>query len=172
MTSISSQAASYNNFDFSMTTSSGDKISLNLYDNKSTSSSISQDENSKTMQMSLRHEQGYSFSYEGNGIDANDQKEIDAAMKEIKPMLNKYLSNVESSKKLFGGQSLREIASDIGIHLPSPKNENTANYTKDKLLDTVDDSLKNTPPSKLALDSMKALFDRLLKGLEENSLYV
>lgn len=171
MISASSAAANYNSFDLSIKTSSGDTINLSLYDNKSTSSSFEKNGNSQMASMSLRHESGYSFSYEGNGIDANDKKEIEAAMKEIKPMLDTYLSNVEESKKLFGGQSLHQIANDIGIHLPKPKDINMANFTKDKLLDTADKSLSEKPVSKLAMESMQALFDRLLKGLEENNFY-
>lgn len=65
-------------------------IKLSIYDNQEVDISASKDESTKSFSMSLKHEMGYSFSYSGNGIDANDMKEIENAMKVIKPIFKKY----------------------------------------------------------------------------------
>lgn len=59
-----------------MQTSSGDTINLKMYDEKATDFSHEQDANSSKTTLSLSHAYGYSFKYEGNGIDENDQKEM------------------------------------------------------------------------------------------------
>ena len=97
MNSINASSYSYNDFNFSMQTSSGDTINLKMYDEKSTDFSHQEDANSSQTTLSLSHSYGYSFKYEGNGIDENDQKEIDQAMKLIQPMLDEYFKNVNET---------------------------------------------------------------------------
>ena len=76
MNSVSSSNYSYNDFNFSMQTSSGDTINLKMYDERSLEVAHTEDEASSLTTLSLSHAYGYRFEYEGNGIDAADKKEI------------------------------------------------------------------------------------------------
>jgi len=58
------------------------EISLSMYDNQELNLNEKESKNSKTISMRLRHEFGYSFSYDANGIQ--DQKEIEEAIKKNK----------------------------------------------------------------------------------------
>jgi len=120
--SINASNYDYNDFSFSMQTSTGDKIALKLYDEKSSEVSLEQNENSTSISLSLTHSYGYSFNYEGNGIDANDKKEIKEAMKLIQPMLEQYFANVNESAEDFSMSEITNKAFDINSYLPKFEN--------------------------------------------------
>ena len=173
MQSIQSSAYNYNDFNFSMNTSSGDKIDLKMYDEKSSEMSYKKDGNSTEMMLSLTHSYGYSFHYEGNGIDAQDQKEIDAAMKTIKPMLEKYMENVKDSEEDFSMAEITNKAFDINQYLPKTEDLNTKNYLSDKTLKTLDKILEKAEhQNEKMLKHAQKLFDSLLKQMDRFELYM
>jgi hypothetical protein len=63
----------------SITTSSGDKIDLNLKDSIEATSSFKKNKGLISEEFSLTHTFEYKFHYEGNGLDKNDIKEIKEA---------------------------------------------------------------------------------------------
>ena len=154
---LQSRRESYN---FNMTTSSGDKISISSYHNldmKQTSNSIS-----------LREEFGLSFSYKGDGIDAQDKKEIDKAMKQIKPLLDIF--------KLGSGfkadnHNIANKAFDINSLLPTPKDDNHKNFIKDSLIDIIDEMLKAFDANDKVISLAKNLFDAIEEQMEGFNLY-
>ena len=165
-TSFNHQSASA--FDFSMRTSSGDKISLHAYDNTQVEMDHQKDAGMESMALSLRHEYGYSFSYSGDSIDKQDQKEIEAALKKIKPLLN--ILNPDHGFEATD-KKISDRAMDINALLPKAKDNNHQNFMKDSLVDMMDKMLKafkaNDDMVKLAKDVFDAL-DAQMKGL---SLY-
>lgn len=174
MQSLQASAYNYNDFNFNMQTSSGDKIDLKLYDEKSSELSYKKDENSTSMMLSLKHSYGYSFSYEGDGIDANDKKEIAEAMKEIKPMMEKYFDNVNESKDSH--PSISEItnsAFEMNKLLPKAEDLNTKNYINDKMLHTMDKILEKAEnQNEKILKEAQKLFESLLKQQDRFELYM
>ena len=173
MQSISANTYNYNDFNFSMNTSSGDKIDLKMYDEKSSEVSYKKDEDSTSMMLSLTHSYGYSFHYEGNGIDAQDQKEIDAAMKTIKPMLEKYMENVKDSEENFSMSEITNKAFDINQYLPKTENLDTKNYLSDKTLKTLDKILEKAEnQNERMLKHTQKLFDSLIKQMDRFELYI
>jgi|LGOV01.1.fsa_nt_gb hypothetical protein len=173
MQSIQANAYNYNDFNFSMNTSSGDKIDLKMYDEKSSEMSYKKDGNSTEMMLSLTHSYGYSFHYEGNGIDAQDQKEIDEAMKTIKPMLEKYMENVKESEENFSMAEITNKAFDINQYLPKTEDLNTKNYLSDKTLKTLDKILEKAEnQNEKMLKHAQKLFDSLLKQMDRFELYM
>ena len=166
MQSINTNNYSHNDFSFSMQTSSGDKIDLLLYDEKSSEISMKSDKKSTNMSLSLSHSYGYSFNYVGNGIDENDKKEIKAAMKIIQPMLEKYFSNINKSQNSQSEAEITNKAFDINSYLPKFTNENNnkINYLNDKTLQTIDKILENTKnQNNKILKHAQKLFDKLIK---------
>ncbi len=173
MQSVNTSNYSYNHFDFSMQTSSGDKIDLKLYDEKSSEILYKQDGNKTEMMLSLSHSYGYSFHYEGNGIDAQDQKEIDEAMKTIKPMLEKYMENVKNSEEDFSMAEITNQAFDINQYLPKIDDLNTKNLLSDKTLKTIDSILQRAQnQNQKMLEHAQKLFDSLLNQMDRFELYV
>ena len=161
MTSLSSLNATANSFGFTLQTSSGDTIELSMYDNKSVSFSERSGEGTRTTTMSLRHEFGYSFRYEGNGIDARDKKEIEEAMKLVKPMFQKFLESVKKSDEMPGFKELTNIAQVLKGELPEPKTPDASNLLKSRTVDTMDSVLALFERNDKLIESAKALFDKM-----------
>jgi len=173
MQSIQANNYNYNDFNFSMQTSSGDKIDLKMYDEKSSEMSYKKDSNGAELMLSLKHSYGYSFSYEGNGIDAQDQKEIDKAMETIKPMLEKYMENVKKSEDNFSMSEITNSAFDINQYLPKTENLDTKNYLSDQTLKTIDKILEKAEnQNEKMLKHAQKLFDSLLKQMDRFELYM
>jgi hypothetical protein len=167
---IDSMQGAYNSLDFTIKTRSGDTISLNMYDNKSMEYSASRDGNTQTRELTLTHAYGYKFEYEGNGIDAQDEKEIAKALETLQPRIEEYLKNVEES----GIPSPRDIlnsAFDFRQELPTPKDENHKNFIAQNLLETFDKTLVSMGAQEKAIQTAQNLFERMLEQLESFSLY-
>ena len=162
----------YNSFGFSLQTSSGDTIDLSMYDSRSASISQEQSGNTQSTTLSLSHAYGYSFHFDGNGIDENDQKEIDAAMKLIQPQMDEYFKNVQNSAKSVNLASLTNTAYDINQTLPSAKNQNTQNYMNNSLLKMIDQWMQKTEhQNEKTLQSAKGLMDGILNQQKGFELY-
>lgn len=173
MQSINANNYSYNSLDFSLKTSSGDVIDLSMYDERSTEFSQEKSGNTLSTTMSLSHAYGYSFHYEGNGIDANDQKEIDAAMKEIQPMMDEYLKNIEKSGTSATQAKTTNTAYEINAKLPKTDDLNTQNYMNDSILKSLDKMLaKAEKQNEKLLQEAQKLFDSILKQQKGFELYL
>ena len=162
--------ASYNNLDLSIKTSSGDTISLAMYDNKEMQYTDVKKNNARIQEFSLSHEYGYAFSYEGNGIDKQDQREIQEALKALQPAIKDYMQNVKND----GMPSPRAIlnkALDMRQELPRPQNFNHKQMMADELLKGFNKELKDFAPNLDVMNASKSLFDRLLEQLDTFSLY-
>ena len=155
-------------FDFSMQTSSGDTIDLSAYSSSELSYKHHKEDGLEVTSLSLRESYGYSFSYEGNGIDAQDRKEIDAALKEIKPFLN-FLNPAENAKN--SDKNISDLAMDINALLPKNKEPNATNYMKDSLLSMMDDMMQAFEANDEILDMAKDVFDTLEKQMQGLHLY-
>lgn len=170
MTNINAYQSSYNSLDFSFKTSSGDTISLNMYDNKELSYDKTQNSHGSSTTYTLTHAYGYEFSYKGNGIDENDQKEIDEALKKLEPKIDTYLENVSKS----GIPTPRDILNstlDMRQDLPQVKDENHKNAISDSILKMLDEKTPKYFPNPDILEGAKALFDKLLEQLDNFTLY-
>lgn len=171
MQSINASTYNYNSFGFSLQTSSGDTINLSLYNERSAEFSQSTDGNERTTTLSLSNAYGYSFSYEGNGIDAKDKKEIDEAMKVIEPMMDEYLKSVEQANSSTA--KLTNTAYDINALLPKSENLDTQNYANDSLLKSLDKILEKTQnQNEKMLQEAQKLFDTILKQQKGFELYM
>ncbi|BDY11782.1 ATP/GTP-binding protein [Hydrogenimonas cancrithermarum] len=172
MIRIDTLNASSNGFGFDLTTSSGDRISLSMYDNKSVSLHASDGKGERSFSMSLRHEYGYRFSYKGDGIDAQDRKEIEEAMKIIKPMFQQFLENVEKSDEIPGFKEITNFSQMMRQELPATDTPDMQNMLKDETVGTMDDVLALFEQNEKLLESTKRLFDRLFEQIDGFDFYV
>ncbi len=171
MTQLNSLTALSNSFSFDLTTSSGDRISLSLYDNRSLSMQKQESGNSSTFSMSLKHEYGYSFSYSGDGIDGRDMAEIEKAMKLIKPMFERFLQGVQKSEEMPGMKEITNVAQLFKSKMPEPKDDDMLNMLKSRTVDTMDEVLSAFKKSSALIESSKRLFDRLFDSMKKFEIY-
>lgn len=167
---IGAMEGAYNALDFTIKTTSGDKISLNMYDKKSVKYQEYQENGSSTKEWTLSHAYGYRFSYEGNGIDANDKREISEALKALQPQIDAYLTNVQDSE-IPSSREVLNNAFSMRQSLPTPRDENHKNAIASNLLELFDKSLSMLKPNQMTLESAKTLFEKILEQLDSFSLY-
>ena len=171
MNSISANNYAYNDFSVSLQTSSGDTINFKMYDEKAISIASTQDSTSSTTTFSLTHAYGYSFEYNGDGIDENDKKEIQSAMKVVQPMLDEYLNNVQDSETSIA--DITNTAFDINTYLPKTEDSNTKSYLNDSILKAMDESLSTLQhQNEKILQNAQKLFNALLKQSDSFELYM
>jgi len=154
-------------FDFTMKTSSGDKISLSMYSNSDSDMQMKKDQGMREMRLSLREAHGYSFSYQGNGIDDQDKKEIADALKKIEPLLGIF----NKSDLKMDDRETTNLAFDINSMLPKARDENHKNFIKDATLTKMDEMLKAFDAVDEMRELAKNVFDMLEKQMEELRIY-
>ncbi|MGG7048579.1 MULTISPECIES: ATP/GTP-binding protein [unclassified Campylobacter] len=157
--------------DFSFKTSSGDKINLGLYNNKSVEYASARTANSSIQSLTLTHEYGYNFEYVGNGIDANDLKEINEALEKIQPKIDEFLKQIEDDK-IFSNSEITNLASSLKSELPQAKDLNHANLIADKTLKMFDSLLEQHKLSQKMLEKVNKLFENVIDNTQKFSFYV
>jgi len=151
-------------------TSSGDKIELDI--NKETSMSYKngpdgQEFNSSTLQ-EMR------FSYEGNGIDAQDQKEIDALMELAQPMIDQFMKSLEEGDSSVPlNQSAREI-SNVFLPLKDEEQTNPDKFAsaKNALIDATDSILRTLEQNKEYTKQAQALLEQIFANIDGSSIEI
>jgi hypothetical protein len=175
MTSYGMDAYKAHDLNIAMRTSSGDEISLDFSNRTSASISHSKDSNGSTTSMKFSSMQSFSFSIDSNGIDAQDQKEIDEFMKIAKPFIDDFLKELTKD----GQKSpITELAHKIaGIFQPDkPRDENNINNVKTNIVGMFDNSLNQIEvPEKTDKENViekifedaKKLLEKTLKEFDE-----
>jgi len=171
MMQINSLNSTSNAFSFDLKTSSGDEISLSLYDNKSIEFNAKESSSERSFSMRLRHELGYSFSYKGDGISEQDQKEIEEAMKKIKPIYQKFLENIKKSDENPGFEEITNFSQIMRSKMPKLESPDAKELLKDKTVDVMDEVLDIFERSQKLLENTKRLFDKLFENMDGFDFY-
>jgi hypothetical protein len=125
--------------------------------------------------------QSFSFSVKSDGIDAQDQKEIDEFMKIAQPFIDDFLKELSQDAPKT---PVTELAHKVaGIFNPNKeRDENNVNNVKNNIVKMFDNSINQLEiPEKTNKESMiekifedtKKLLEKTLKEFDEfnNSLY-
>lgn len=180
-TSMAFDAYRSHDLNIAMRTSSGDVIEMDFANRQSTSFSHEQNASGSKTSMSFSSMQSFHFAIDSNGIDAQDQKEIDAFMKIAQPMIDDFLKEFqEDAPKSPVTQLAHQIA---GLFDPSrDRSEDAKNHIKTNIVKMFDDAVaKLENPEKLnsadtlekMLKEAQKLLEKTLKEFEEfnKSLY-
>ena len=173
-TSYGLNAYRSHDLNIAMKTSSGDVIKMDFANEQSSSLSYSEDKNGSTTSMSFSSMQSFQFSIKSNGIDAQDQKEIDAFMKTAQPFIDDFLQELsEDAPKSPVTQLAKEIA---GIFDPNrERDENQKNSIKTNIVAMFDNSLAKIEPKdalskediiKKILQDTQKLLEKTLKEFD------
>ena len=151
-----------------MRTSSGDVIKMDFSNEVSTSFSQTKDENGSQTSASFSSMQSFKFSIDSNGIDAQDQKEIDKFMKIAQPFIDNFLKELGKDAPASPVTKLaKEIAS---IFEPSQERSlNQNNNVKNHIVKTFDKALDKLklPPEMNNENSIQKLLEESQKLLEK-----
>ena len=171
MVSMASAKMNEATFAFSFQTSGGDKIELSMFDKKEMVVGYVEGSGAEAGVMSLRHSYGYTFRYEGDGLDEKDRQEIEAAMKKIKPLYEKFLHSIKERDEDPDFKMVTNLTQRLRDLIPSPKDENHALALKDKTVDMMDDLLKQFESNQKMLEESKKLFDKLFEEAKQFDFY-
>ncbi|MEA3371733.1 MAG: hypothetical protein U9Q40_10370 [Campylobacterota bacterium] len=166
-TSYSLDTYRAHDLNISMRTSSGDLINMDFANHQSASMSHQQNASGSKTQMSFSSMQSFQFSVDSNGIDAQDQKEIDAFMKIAQPFIDDFLKELEDATPK---SPVSKLAHDIaGIFEPAKeRNENAKNHVKSNIVEMFDKSMKKLemPETSNRQDLIDKMFKESQKLLE------
>jgi len=165
--SYSQNAYRSHELNVALRTSSGDTIKLNLLNEQSSFMNYKQNEKGSSASMSFSSHRAFSFSVKSNGIDSQDQKEIDAFMKTAQPFIDKFLKELSEDAP---SSPITKLAKDIAtIFQPSKeRDKNNVNNIKTNIVKVFDKALHTLKPSKTLSqeDMIKKLFKDTQKLLE------
>jgi len=151
-----------------MRTSSGDVIKMDFSNELSTSFSQTKGENGSQTSASFSSMQSFQFSIDSNGIDAQDQKEIDEFMKIAQPFIDNFLKELDKDAPSSPVTKLaREIAS---IFKPSKERTlNQSNNVKNHIVKTFNNALNKLelPQEMSNEENIKRLLEESQKLLEK-----
>lgn len=180
-TSMAYDAYRSHDLSISMKTSSGDVIEMDFSNRQSTSLRHSEKANGSSTSLTFSSMQSFHFSIESNGIDAQDQKEIDAFMKIAQPFIDSFLKELsQDAPKSPVTKLAHQIASLFDPN--RDRSDDSKNHIKTNIVKMFDNALQNIEPmetlsmeeliAKIFEDSKK-LLEKTLKEFENfnNSLY-
>lgn len=149
-----------------MKTSSGDTLSLNFENEQSLSMSSKTTSNSKEETFSFSSMQAFSFNIDSNGISEQDQKEINAFMKEAQPYIDKFMKELEEQNQT---SPINKIASDVTKLIGNLKNsdENVKNSAKKGVVDLFDNALKETKAMDKMIEEAQKLMQKIIDGFDK-----
>ncbi len=171
MISLNSINMSLNSFSFDLTLSSGDELTMSIYDNQKSELHFDKEKNSKNFTMSLTHELGYKISYKGDGIDKQDQKEIEKAMKKIKPIFDKFIKNIKKYSAVPDDNEMIKWVDMAKKELPNFKDQNSVQKLKEQTAKSLDDVLAIFERDSKIIESAKKFFDKLFDASKRFSYY-
>ena len=151
-----------------MKTSSGDVIKLDFANEQSASLQHSQNKNGSHTTASFSSMQSFSFSIDSNGIDKQDQKEIDAFMKIAQPFIDNFLKELSEDAP---ASPVTKLAHQIaGLFDPNKeRDENGLNAIKTNIVKMFDNALNDVkPPKQLSMEeTIEKIFQDTQKLLEK-----
>ncbi len=163
-TSYGLDAYRAHDLNIAMRTSSGDVIKMDFANHSSTSISHEEGESGSKTAMSFSSMQSFEFSIEGNGIDAQDQKEIDEFMKIAQPFIDDFLKELkQDAPKTPVTKLAHEIAA---IFDPNrDRSENSQKHVKNNIVKTFDNAMKELEIPKST--DMDKIMDKMFKDAQK-----
>jgi len=153
--------SAYQNYqtDFSITTSSGDTISMALFQEQEAGAAT----DGEGAAFSFRQMTGFDFQYTGNGIDEKDMEEIAAAMEKMRPKLQEFMAKIGGDMP----QPVTPLAREILAMIPQPETPEENTYLKDQIVTAFDDvAAEAAGTDETVLESMKRLLEEIFAQLE------
>ncbi len=167
-------AYSQHHLSIDIRTSSGDVIELDFSNEKA----LAYQQGKEGTSFSFSSMEAFSFSYEGNGIDAQDRKEIEAFLKIAQPNIDNFMAGLNEGSALL--QPINKLTRNITSlfnPIKANANEQAMNFAKEGLTKGVDRALANTfkpeEQTKEILSHAQRFLEQMLKQLDkaEESFY-
>jgi hypothetical protein len=150
-----------------MRTSSGDVITMDFENTKELALSAQKNQKGESGAFSFASLQQYQFSVQSNGIDAQDQKEIEAFMEIAKPYIDNFMQELADDQQKTPLNQIADLVEKSMQPLKALQSD-AQNSAKNDLVSLFDNSLKQFEQSEKLIDESQKLLDRILKGFEND----
>lgn len=162
-TSYGLSAYRSHDLNIAMKTSSGDLIKMDFANEQSSSIQKSQSESGSKTSMSFSSMQSFEFSIEGNGIDAQDQKEIDEFMKTAQPFIDDFLEELSQDAP---GTPVTKIAYEVAsiFDADRQRSEDETNSVKTNIVKMFDNALDSFKLPQQ--NNYEEMMDKILQGTQ------
>ncbi len=169
MTSYGLDTYRAHDLSIAMRTSSGDEINFDFSNHNSASLRYQENDKGSSSTMAFSSMQSFSFSMKTNGIDEQDQKEIDEFMKIAQPYIDNFLTELsEDAPKTPVTELAHKVA---GMFNPSKdRDENNINNVKNNIVKMFDDSIQKLDTQELiekVYEDAKKLLEKTLREFDE-----
>ncbi len=167
-TSYGVDAYRAHDLNIAMKTSSGDVIKMDFSNENSASFRRRETDDGSKTEMSFASQQSFQFSIKSNGIDEQDQKEIDEFMKTAQPFIDSFLKELSQDfPKSPVTQLARQIASIFNPN--KERDEDGKNAIKTNIVKMFDKALQEVqaPKETSIEDVVKKIFEDTQKLLEK-----
>jgi hypothetical protein len=165
-TSYSLDAYRAHDLSISMKTSSGDVINMDFANKQALSMSHQEGRNGTKDSISFASIQSFQFSMKTNGIDKQDQKEIDAFMKIAQPFIDNFLKELDQGSQQTPVSKLAKKVSDIFAPMKD-RDEETKNHVKHNMVKMFDKASKNVSSIDKIFEDAKNLLEKTLKEFDK-----
>ena len=148
-----------------MRTSSGDIINMDFQNTQELSLSAHQNNNKNEASFSFASLQQYRFEMQSNGIDAQDQKEIEAFMEIAKPYIDNFMQELSQDRQ---STPLNHVSDLITRDMQPLKSmpETSQNHAKNGIVKLFDNALKQIEQSQKIFDESQKLLDKVLENFD------
>lgn len=148
-----------------MRTSSGDVINMDYLNESALSIRQKNTPNGSQSSMAFSSLQSYSFSMTGNGLDAQDKKEIAAFMEIAQPYIDNFMSELDSDAQ---HTPFNKVAKQVDSILEPLKNrsDESNNASKNGIVAMFDKAAENINDIDKIFEQAQKLLDRILEDFD------
>lgn len=170
-TSYGFDAYKSHDLNIAMRTSSGDVLSMDFTNKKSVSLLHEETKNGSSDTLVLSSMQSFQFSMKSNGIDAQDKKEIEAFMKIAQPHIDGFLKELDAEAPKSPVSKLAHQIAEI-FQPMKDKDIDVQNFTKNKIVEMVDNSLKPLNSIDRIFEDAKKLLEKTLQEFDDFNKFI
>ncbi len=165
-TSYSLNAYRSHDLSISMRTSSGDVIEMDFANESALCMNSQKNSQGSNSEFSFSSMQSFNYSIKSNGIDEQDQKEIDEFMKVAQPYIDDFLKELSEDAPT---SPVTKMAKDIAsIFEPSKlRDEKQTNHVKSSIVDMFDNAISKVKTNDDIFKEVQRLLEKTLQEFDE-----
>jgi len=149
-----------------MRTSSGDVINMDYLNESELSMQNTQTANGSSSSLSFSSLQSFSFSMKGNGLDAQDKKEIAAFMEIAQPYIDNFMSELSNEEQHTPFNKVAKQVDSIFAPLKG-QNEAVSQASKNGIVNMFDKAADQINDLDKIFNQAKKLLERILEDFDK-----
>jgi hypothetical protein len=156
-----------------MQTSSGDKITIELGKENTLNAYSSSNSQGSASKLEYLSSTSFNFSYEGDGLDEQDIKEINKLLEFAQPHLDNFMQELQEENNTTPINKTLSSVLDVFKPIKEQENPDLNNYAKNTITHNLDNLLKNYQATSKMIEESETFLKNLFTQWDSNlnSLY-